>query len=257
MNYGDAWEDAWAAHVANWNPPQGANLYVYPEEMDETEALRTVKEQEAKPYPKNLITMCSTPDWSRKDSMAIDWYSPEWEWAEAMAYCHILERNRAEDGDYEYTVSITFFKDNNEPFTAEEFEFDETVPLGELFVSSLHGTQRCQWKPGLTFTLHSTFCIYRLTERCPATPSVGQRFRISTMSTCRMCSGTRLSFPQNSSLMRGRLSRKAYLLFFAARNERNRYQLGRTGMGMGRGNGILPRTLERSRAEDGDYEWNR
>jgi hypothetical protein len=104
--------------------------------MDETATLRTVQEQDADPYPKNLITMCSTPDWERKESMAIEWEEPEWEWQEAMAYCHILERNRAEDGDYEYTVAITFFKDNNEPFTAEEFEFDPTVSMGELFVSA-------------------------------------------------------------------------------------------------------------------------
>lgn len=85
MDYGDEWEAAWKSHVANWKPPPEADSYVYPEDMDETEPLRTVIEQDTNPYPRNLITMCVTPDHRRKKPQRV-WSEPEGEWAEYMVY---------------------------------------------------------------------------------------------------------------------------------------------------------------------------
>ena len=55
LDYGDSWQQAWDEHVANWEPPKDAEKYVYPEEMDDTETLRTVKEQEKDPYPASVM----------------------------------------------------------------------------------------------------------------------------------------------------------------------------------------------------------
>lgn len=104
--------------------------------MDETAVLRTVKEQETQPYPKNLITMCATPDWEREESAHIAWSEPEWEWAESMVYCHILDRKLGENGDFEYDVSLLFFKSDLKPFTPEEYEYDPTVSRKNLYVST-------------------------------------------------------------------------------------------------------------------------
>jgi hypothetical protein len=75
LDYGAAWDDAWKSHVAAWRPPPNADAYVYPADVDETLPLRTVLEQEADPYPANLMTMCVTPDWShRENGRTIQWY---------------------------------------------------------------------------------------------------------------------------------------------------------------------------------------
>ena len=134
MDYGDAWEAAWNSHVAAWKPPPDADEYVYPEDMDETDILRTVVEQETHPYPKNLITMCVTADHDRKKRQGV-WREPEGEWAEYMVYCHILDRRLGSNGDYEYDVSLLFFKRELEPFTPKEYEYDKTQLRENLFVS--------------------------------------------------------------------------------------------------------------------------
>ena len=136
MDYGKAWEDAWKKHVDNWQPTLGADEYTYPEDMDDTEPLRTVKEQEINPYPKNLMTMCATPDHEREEKSQIEWYEPEGELAEYFVFCHILERSLGNNGHYEYDVSLMFYKKNNEPFTPKEYEFDKTQPKENLYVSS-------------------------------------------------------------------------------------------------------------------------
>ena len=133
MDYGEAWSQAWQTHVNNWQPPPNAGDYVYPEDMDETETLRTIVEQETDPYPQNLITMCATPDHER-EKHRITWYEPEGEMAEYMVYCHILEKRLSHNGDYEYDVSLLFFKDHNKPFSPKEYEFDRTANKEDLVV---------------------------------------------------------------------------------------------------------------------------
>lgn len=55
MDYGDAWQQAWDEHVASWESPEDADQYVYPEQMDDTQTLRTVKEQKDDPYPSSVM----------------------------------------------------------------------------------------------------------------------------------------------------------------------------------------------------------
>ena len=60
LDYGDRWQQAWDAHVNNWEPPKDAEKYVYPEMMDDTETLRTVKEQKTDPYPESVMVRVKT-----------------------------------------------------------------------------------------------------------------------------------------------------------------------------------------------------
>lgn len=110
LDYGPSWEEAWNKHVEQWKPPKDAQLYVYPVEMDETEPLRTMKEQETNPYPSNLGTMCQISDWDREDGPHVRWEEDtEVAWQQYMTYCHILERYMDKaTGNYLYTVSPVF-----------------------------------------------------------------------------------------------------------------------------------------------------
>ena len=109
LDYGRDWENAWNQHVQAWQPPPGADQYVYPADMDETAPLRTIQEQQTDPYPNNLITMCQTPDWSaRRSNRTIEWYDAGRNWWRGMTYCHVLERETGYNGDYVYTVALIF-----------------------------------------------------------------------------------------------------------------------------------------------------
>jgi hypothetical protein len=146
LDYGPEWEAAWEQHVAKWEPLPNAQSYVYPEDMDETEVLRTVKEQESEPYPKNLITMCLTPEWDRKKNKHVEWYQPEWDWAQGLVFCNILDRQTGDDGNDIYTVSLNFFDvDVSEPLVEEEIAYDPNVPMEELFIDTGVPRRAIRW----------------------------------------------------------------------------------------------------------------
>lgn len=113
--------------------------------MDETQPLRTVAEQVNDPYPKSLITMCATPDWERNDEAHIEWREPEWEWAESMVYCHILDRTLGDNGDYVYDVSLLFFKSNLKPFKPEEYEYDPSISKDDLYIDYKVPRRAIRW----------------------------------------------------------------------------------------------------------------
>jgi hypothetical protein len=146
LDYGDAWEEAWNHHVEAWTPPAGAEDYVYPEDMSETDTLRTVKEQKENPYPKNLALMCNTPAWTDRKNKHMVWHEPKWDWQEGMAYmmayCHVLKRDKAENGDDIYTVSLTFHKDKAKK---ADLEYDDSVPLEEQYIDYKVPRRAIRW----------------------------------------------------------------------------------------------------------------
>lgn len=142
LNYGESWENAWNEHVANWKPVPNASNYVYPQDIDESAPLRTVKEQKKDPYPDNLITMCATPDHDREDSLHIDWwdagkdtkfsdsaYEPDL-WWEYMRYCHIMDKTIGPKGDYVYQVEIDF------SYGPDIRPYDPEKPMARRFIDS-------------------------------------------------------------------------------------------------------------------------
>jgi hypothetical protein len=146
MDYGSEWQAAWEQHVANWRPinDNAAESHVYPEDMDDTEVLRTVKEQETDPYPSNLITMCMTPDKSRKTHKHLEWREPERSWSHSMAFCHILDRSMGTNGLEEYTVSLVI-PPKNTVMDPAEFVFDPTVPLEDLYMDTKVPRRAIRW----------------------------------------------------------------------------------------------------------------
>lgn len=68
LDYGKAWDQAWAKHIASWNDQEeilmkGGNpdshKYVYPHELNSEESIiRTEGEVEERPYPPNLRVGC-------------------------------------------------------------------------------------------------------------------------------------------------------------------------------------------------------
>ena len=133
IDYGIKWEMAWEEHVAKWKPPMYAEKYVYPAEIDETEALRTVQEQITKPYPYNLATVCVTPDIDRDEENHIIWEEPENDaWWDTMTLCHILSRQTKKSTGYiTYNVSLVFSKD------PEDYVYDPKVPAQVLYIDSM------------------------------------------------------------------------------------------------------------------------
>lgn len=67
LNYGDAWEQAWNKHVAEWSAPPDSETYVEAFTLTQAEAnnvVRTIEEQEDEPYPSNVMTACYV-EWYR------------------------------------------------------------------------------------------------------------------------------------------------------------------------------------------------
>ena len=134
IDYGEKWEKAWEDHVAQWKAPRDATKYVYPAEIDETQPLRTVKEQATRPYPYNLATVCVTPDvGDRDDEPHIIWEQPENDsWWDAMTLCHILSRQKEKSTGYiTYNVSLIF---SNDP---KKYVYDPNVPMKDLYIDSM------------------------------------------------------------------------------------------------------------------------
>jgi SET domain len=149
LDYGSDWQASWDEHVANWTPPTANNIaaesYVYPEDMDDTEPLRTVNEQETDPYPSNLITMCMTPDKHRKKwHKHLEWEEPERSWSHTMAFCHILERTMGTNGLEEYTVSLVV-PSKNTVMDPAELVFDATVPMEDLYIDTNVPRRAIRW----------------------------------------------------------------------------------------------------------------
>jgi hypothetical protein len=128
LDYGNGWEEAWNNHVASWKPPTGNALdYTYTGEMDETAPLRTMKEQQTKPYAKNVGLMCNTPDWDREKSNKITWTEPQWSWGmEGYVNCRILERTKGAHGDSVYTVELMFNR--------HKLKYDPKIPMKDRYI---------------------------------------------------------------------------------------------------------------------------
>jgi hypothetical protein len=127
LDYGSEWEQAWDQHAENWKPVDGADRYIYPEEMDNTEPVRTVEEQKNRPYPENLANTCFTPNWER-DFGVMRWKQPDFDWPEGNVNCHILKREKNAKGDDEYEVSLNF--------DSYDYTFDPKTPRKKLYIDT-------------------------------------------------------------------------------------------------------------------------
>eukprot|EP00544_Gedaniella_sp_CCMP2646_P015783 CAMPEP_0202486578 /NCGR_PEP_ID=MMETSP1361-20130828/5108_1 /ASSEMBLY_ACC=CAM_ASM_000849 /TAXON_ID=210615 /ORGANISM="Staurosira complex sp., Strain CCMP2646" /LENGTH=599 /DNA_ID=CAMNT_0049115761 /DNA_START=2946 /DNA_END=4745 /DNA_ORIENTATION=- len=131
LDYGDSWETAWNNHVKHWKQKSKLS-YVYPSDLDETEVLRTVKEQEMHPYPSNLAMACFNPfadDSSsdeEQDELEFRMTERVLEEEDYNCWCHVLDK--AYDGKEEeilYTVSLQCSG------RSEYHDYDSSIPKSQ------------------------------------------------------------------------------------------------------------------------------
>jgi hypothetical protein len=114
MDYGEEWEAAWDAHVAEWYPPAEALAYVHRSDWPE-DHVRTVDEG---PYPENLVTVCVESYTSAADpddddgALVHSWAQPMSETPHRV-YCRALERtskakDEEEDDEDEETEAYVY-----------------------------------------------------------------------------------------------------------------------------------------------------
>lgn len=104
LDYGSEWEEAWNAHVRDWEPPLGSEDYAPAIVWDERlkgKMLRTQLEQEIEPYPPNLRIRCHSEILEEEER---DW-SKDWEKEERGIDCNILHRG-IENGEFTYDVEL-------------------------------------------------------------------------------------------------------------------------------------------------------
>jgi len=134
MDYGAGWQQAWEKHVQSWKPVGGAEDYRYPAQIDRSQPIRTISEQEKDPYPSNLATVCWTENWKRDAYSTMKWKKPEgFDWPEGLAFCNIHKRHKnAKTGEYEYEVSLNF--DESSPDREDKRKYiDEGVPHSAIY----------------------------------------------------------------------------------------------------------------------------
>lgn len=79
LDYGASWKMAWEDHVRHWKPAKEAEKYIYPADIDRSQAIRTVEEQGHDPYAPNLSTVCWTINWNRDEATVMKWTQPEFD----------------------------------------------------------------------------------------------------------------------------------------------------------------------------------
>jgi hypothetical protein len=144
MDYGEAWEKAWKAHVQEWIAPINSNMYSPSYVMDDVAALlRTEKEQSVHPYPPNVFTACFyrysareindgiAKDISQKrnEATAHQWKADRrtFEFSN-LRPCSILNRDGSEDRNGE-KVTYTVIMKNRRGLKPEE-----VIPNGSLHI---------------------------------------------------------------------------------------------------------------------------
>lgn len=120
LDYGPAWEEAWAKHEDAWtgrrangassSSVESSTDFMNAHEWNKqfgTESLRTEEEAEVDPYPENLQIRCHTdlvderPTTWKKDTMV--W---EWSLADYGFTCDILHRVISEEDEDFYTITL-------------------------------------------------------------------------------------------------------------------------------------------------------
>ncbi len=107
LNYGSRWEEAWNKHFLTWKPDHSSS-YVYVTKFnDETDVIKTQKEQKLSPYPENLFTSCYY-NYQHSDKDSARWTMTNSTLSSRnLRPCVILDRFENDNGDtYHYTVAI-------------------------------------------------------------------------------------------------------------------------------------------------------
>lgn len=117
LDYGREYQQAWEQHTKQWKKPSHADNYVYPFEMKTRDMLYTMEEQQAHPYPANLVTICHTGNSLPLTKTVQKWRKPTS--IEQSYYCRIVAREKVKDkGEFRYRVA--YLDDQLRPQQLEE-----------------------------------------------------------------------------------------------------------------------------------------
>lgn len=137
MDYGPEWEQAWEDFQQNWVPPEDAESYRHASDLNE-EVFRTFVEQQANPYPDNLVTMCHESYTPGGDGF-YHWL-PVLRTGPERIYCNVLDRysedSGSEHGDFLYTVAMEIGDD--EWITVKDVPQDSIYLYDRAFSASWH-----------------------------------------------------------------------------------------------------------------------
>lgn len=120
LDYGAAWEKAWATHQSKWATEMGKyeDTQTYFPAMEYNKAManepvRTITEQHRKPYPSNLITACRfQQDWiedeyaEEYDMIQYQSWDTQVDHMRCLLPCVILERLENEGEETTYTAKL-------------------------------------------------------------------------------------------------------------------------------------------------------
>lgn len=124
MDYGPEWEEAWAQHVAQWEPVPNSSSYMHSTDWSEKDTFRTLVEQETNPYPSNLHTMC-------QESYSLGSDGVTYVWVDMLrthpyrVYCDVIER---------YEVTILNDDSSEESVTQDRYAVELELDDGTVFV---------------------------------------------------------------------------------------------------------------------------
>ena len=129
LDYGDAWEEAWNNHIANWKQEFSAENYLGARDWNEvmgSSPIRTFKEAFYDPYPRNVHLRCHVDiiedEW--EPSSKLDWDAGEYGFE-----CEVTERRIDVDGNQMYSVRVLTEEIDR---WDTEFEGPELLDIGNV-----------------------------------------------------------------------------------------------------------------------------
>ncbi|KAL9190120.1 hypothetical protein ACHAXT_007331 [Thalassiosira profunda] len=111
IDYGAEWQGAWTKHVAQWQPPEGAESYMSPQQLTDDPSIVIPTQDEDGSMMGSINIWC----WISPDSIAADHHT--WkegnDWENGIEYHvdKILFRTPSDDGSHKYTVELNVGED--------------------------------------------------------------------------------------------------------------------------------------------------
>eukprot|EP00957_Ditylum_brightwellii_P149635 11394177-Ditylum_brightwellii.AAC.1 len=123
IDYGKRWDEAWNAHVSEWEPDTSAKEYISASELNKKykdSVLRTSEEQVLNPYPTNVDTICYIANTQNQGTSMQGLLGEHYQWVLGVSYdslkswpCVILDRSKGnKDNEHGlYTAKVTWAHD--------------------------------------------------------------------------------------------------------------------------------------------------
>lgn len=133
IDYGPEWQEAWNKYINKWSPPQNSENFIAGMELqnDLSLPLRTVEEQQSKPYSDNVVFFCHYEYYE-------GWEEGTWSWEEGWEHaplypCKITRRKsvRNDDGVIQYNYDAIMATSSEMMAAGLIAPAGEVIPDGE------------------------------------------------------------------------------------------------------------------------------